>query len=383
MKAKRILMKNKRIALYGGSFDPPHVGHVITINTVLNAGLVDEVWLVPTGKHRDKVHQASVDDRKSMLSIMISTVFGSRVPIFTDYTQIDKSWVTSTTAGLLKEMRAKHPDFQFSFIIGTDLIADIQRWENAEKLTKEKGLFLAVERLGVPPPKKMPSYVNLVKTKNLATTNISSSLVRSMVEQGESLEGMVPPAVISFIIRNGLYEKKLPMKELTHVIAEGRFIRFLAENGWEYVQRNNCTGVVIIVAINDQKKVLFTEQYRLPMKKSVIEFPAGLVNDTNPGANESMEVAATRELLEETGYKALKMERLIEGPVSSGLTSETMTFFLAKGLKKVERGGGDETESIKIHEVPLDLVEEWLRKKEKQGCFVDPKIYAGLYFLCK
>lgn len=66
------------------------------------------------------------------------------------------------------------------------------------------------------------------------------------------------------------------------VVAEGRFLRFLIKQGWEYVERPNCTGIVIIVAVTDEGKLLFTEQFRLPVGRPVIEFPAGLVGDEGP-----------------------------------------------------------------------------------------------------
>jgi len=177
--------------------------------------------------------------------------------------------------------------------------------------------------------------------------------------------------------------KKILNKIGPHIISEGRFIRFLIEDGWEYVERNNCSGIVVIVALTADNKVLFTEQYRLPVKARAIEFPAGLVNDGVSKAHESFKDAARRELLEETGYEAKEIKKLIRGPISSGLTSETITFLMAKKLKKVSAGGGDETESIKVHEVPLTSAEKWLKNMEKKGCVVDPKVYAGLYFLNK
>ena len=162
------------------------------------------------------------------------------------------------------------------------------------------------------------------------------------------------------------------------IVAEGKYLRFVKKAGWEYVQRNNCTGIVIIFAMSDDGKVVFTEQYRPPVNCRVIENAAGLVNDQSK--KESFSTAARRELLEETGYKAKKMVQIVHGPVSGGLTSDLVYIFLAKGLKKISNGGGDHTENIKVHEIPLKQVPQWLRQKEKEGCLVDPKVYAGLYF---
>lgn len=167
-------------------------------------------------------------------------------------------------------------------------------------------------------------------------------------------------------------------KAKSTIVAEGQYIRFLKKDGWEYVQRCNCTGIVIIFAMTDDGKMIFTQQYRPPVAKNVIENAAGLVSDKTK--KESLVVAAKRELLEETGYKARQWIKVTEGPVSSGLTSDMVYIFLAKGLTKVGLGGGDHMEKITVHEVPFKKVPQWLRRKQRQGCLVDPKVYAGLYF---
>jgi len=91
--------------------------------------------------------------------------------------------------------------------------------------------------------------------------------------------------------------------------------------------------------------------------------------------------AAKRELLEETGYQAKRMIKLIDGPVSGGSSSDIITIVQASDIKKVAKGGGDEYESIHIHEVPLHKTDQWLIHMRKKGCLIEPKIYAGLYFL--
>jgi ADP-ribose pyrophosphatase len=113
----------------------------------------------------------------------------------------------------------------------------------------------------------------------------------------------------------------------------------------------------------------------------VIEWPAGLVNDKASQDAESMESAARRELLEETGYEADQLSYLASGPVSSGLSSEIITFYQALGVVKTGPGGGDASESIVVHEVPLKEADIWLYERERKGYLVDPKVFVGLYFL--
>lgn len=165
------------------------------------------------------------------------------------------------------------------------------------------------------------------------------------------------------------------------VIGEGKFLRILKKGHWEYVERHNCTGIVVLLPVTREKEVILVEQHRIPVGKMVIELPAGLVGDLHD-KDEPLELAAERELVEETGYKPGKLVRLIEGPPSAGLSAEEMTFFGALDLEKVGEGGGDESEDIVVHLVPLDQVGAWLEEKEKaDGVTVDPKVYAGLYLI--
>lgn len=164
---------------------------------------------------------------------------------------------------------------------------------------------------------------------------------------------------------------------------QGKYRRFVLQGGWEFTERVHHGGVVVILPVTKQGKVILIDQYRIPVGKRVIEFPAGLTNDIEEYQNESMEEAAKRELMEETGYSAKKLVALMSGPASSGSSSDILTIYLAEGLKKVGEGGGDSTETITVYEVDLPEVEDWLQEKQEQGFFVDPKVYAGLYFLQK
>ena len=164
---------------------------------------------------------------------------------------------------------------------------------------------------------------------------------------------------------------------------QGKYLRIIHEDQWEYVQRCNCTGIVVIACETGDGKYILVEQFRKPVGKHVIEWPAGLVNDLEHIQEETLETAALRELEEETGYRAKTVEHQITGPVSSGLSSDSLTFFTATGLQKISQGGGDETENITVHEVPANGIDAWLEEIQKQGRLVDPKVYAGIYFLKK
>jgi ADP-ribose pyrophosphatase len=164
------------------------------------------------------------------------------------------------------------------------------------------------------------------------------------------------------------------------VIAEGRFLRFLQRGKWEYVSRRNATGVISIIAVTRENKLLLVEQFRPPVESAVIELPAGLAGD---GAHhhETLETAARRELLEETGYEAGTISYSGGGTVSPGLTDELITIFLATDLNKTGPGAGDGGEQITLHEVPLDQLIPWLGEQAQQGKLIDLKVYAATHFI--
>ncbi len=166
------------------------------------------------------------------------------------------------------------------------------------------------------------------------------------------------------------------------ILNSGKYLRLVIKDGWEYVERVNCSGAVIIVAGTDDNKLILVEQFRRPVQKFTIGFPAGLVGDDRGQRGESVVAAAKRELIEETGYSAARIKVLFKGPVSSGMCRDMVTIVHAEGLKKVGSGGGiDDHEQIKVHEVPLKGIDAWLKAQVKKGRLVGPNIFAGLYFL--
>ncbi len=169
------------------------------------------------------------------------------------------------------------------------------------------------------------------------------------------------------------------MKKIT--LHEGKFKRLVSVDGWEYVERINHCGIVVILALTENREVVLVEQLRVPVGKRVIEFPGGLADGANGHDGESLAEAAKRELLEETGYQADQINCIGNGPISSASTSDIMHTFCAKGVRKVAEGGGDTTENITVHVVKLDEVETWIHKKEKEGLLIDPKVFAGFYHL--
>ncbi|CAN5209122.1 NUDIX hydrolase [soil metagenome] len=168
--------------------------------------------------------------------------------------------------------------------------------------------------------------------------------------------------------------------EVPRTVWEGKWLRMKQRGRWEYVERTNDRGLaVIIIAATPAGKLLLVEQERVPVGRRTIEMPAGLVGDLEPG--ESVELAAARELLEETGWEASRVEVLMTGPTSSGMSNEEVVMVRATGLRRVHAGGGDATEAIIVHEVAIDAVPAFLSARMADGYAVDPKLWAGLWLL--
>ena len=162
---------------------------------------------------------------------------------------------------------------------------------------------------------------------------------------------------------------------------EGRWLSLRKRGRWEYAERNHPGGAVIILAVTPADCILFVEQYRVSILQNTIEMPAGLVGDLAEHSDESALLAAQRELEEETGYRCQRVEFIHRGPSSSGMSTEMITFVRAWDLEKVGPGGGDETENIVVHEVPRREAGAWLFARAAEGYSIDPKLFAGLWFI--
>ena len=168
------------------------------------------------------------------------------------------------------------------------------------------------------------------------------------------------------------------MKGSADTLAEGRFLRLVVRDRWEFVERVNVKDVAVLVPTTADDQIVLVEQFRIPVGCRMVELPAGLVGDEDEFRDEGLLEAANRELEEETGYRADSISLLGRCPSSGGMTSEIVSFLHATGLRKVGDGGGVEGESITVHVVPLGNLPDWLRAREGEGLLVDPKIHAGL-----
>ena len=148
---------------------------------------------------------------------------------------------------------------------------------------------------------------------------------------------------------------------------EGKFLKVVKDGRWEYAERTGDIDAAVIVAVHDGH-LLLIEQQRIPTGGRTLELPAGLVGDD--GEVEAATTAAARELEEETGYRAQRVEALGSFYSSPGLTSERFTLVRATGLTRV----GESEEGIVLHRVPLVEVPGFIAAKRAEGLGIDAKL---------
>lgn len=161
--------------------------------------------------------------------------------------------------------------------------------------------------------------------------------------------------------------------EPEEIVWQGRFVTARRRGRWEYVSRARGIRAAVILAIIEGD-VLLVEQYRVPMGRQSLELPAGLIGDDDGDEGEDALAAAGRELEEETGYRAGRLDSLGEFYSSPGMVSESFTLVRARDLVRTGPGGGTESENIIVHRVPLREIAGFVAAKRAEGCGVDVRV---------
>lgn len=193
----------RRIGLFGGTFDPVHVGHLLAAEAAREAAGLDEVWFVPAAVPPHKpAPGASARQRLDMLEAAVRGVAHFRVePI--ELERPGPSYTIDTVTAL----QARWPDWTFYWIVGSDMANDLPNWRDAERLAERIG-FIALERPGEAIREaELPAFLRgrLLRAP-MPPIGISSSDIRRRVREGRSIRFLVPEAVREYVARNGLYE---------------------------------------------------------------------------------------------------------------------------------------------------------------------------------
>lgn len=174
-----------RIALFGGSFDPPHLGHVLAACYAHVVGEVDEVWVLPVARHAYAKPISPWEQRWALCQAAFARLGFARLR------DEELRNPGGYTFDLVTMLRAEHPGHRWFLVGGTDTAADLPRWHRGAELA---GL---VEVIAVP----RSGYDD----QGVALPAISSSLVRERLARGEAVTGLVPPAVARLVAEQGWY----------------------------------------------------------------------------------------------------------------------------------------------------------------------------------
>jgi nicotinate-nucleotide adenylyltransferase len=186
-----------KIAILGGRFDPPHIGHFLVAQQVLDFRKdIDKVLLVPAFQHQWKSIVASPKDRLEMLKSFAS----SRIEI--SDVEIKRGGV-SYSIDTIRTVKTE-TGAEIFWIVGSDILAEFHRWEKTDDLLKI-ATFLIFPRDPHALPKVIPQGFEVIRSEKLLTTNFSSTLIRERVRMGKSIKNLVPENVEKYIKEHKLY----------------------------------------------------------------------------------------------------------------------------------------------------------------------------------
>lgn len=189
----------KKVGILGGTFDPPHLGHLIIAQEALEACHLDEVWFLPSfiPPHKERVVTAA-EHRIKMVEQAIKDNASFKLSLL-EYNRKGRSYTYDT----LKELRENYPNDSFYFIIGADMVNDIPNWYRAEDLN-DLAHFIGFCRPGF--TITSPNEVDIISLE-MPEVDISSSMIRSRIKEQRHYRYFLTESVKNYIEEKGLYEE--------------------------------------------------------------------------------------------------------------------------------------------------------------------------------
>jgi nicotinate-nucleotide adenylyltransferase len=186
----------KKIGILGGTFNPPHIGHLIVANEVKHVLGLDEVRLMPTAvpPHKTAPSDATAEQRLHMAGLAVSDIKGLTVSAF----EVEQGGV-SYTYDTMKQLTEIESGVDFHFIIGGDMIDLLPTWHRIEDLV------VLVNFVGVGRPGTIGTTDYPIIMVDIPQIELSSTLIRSRFSEKGTVQFLIPPAVEDFIRKEGLY----------------------------------------------------------------------------------------------------------------------------------------------------------------------------------
>jgi nicotinate-nucleotide adenylyltransferase len=190
-----------RVALFGGSFNPPHVGHLLAATYVRAVAPVDAVWLMPAHRHPFGKQLAPFEDRVALCRAMAGLVAGLEV------TEVEAEVPgDGRTIRTVEHLQNRHPGHAFSLIVGSDILHESHKWFEFERLVSLAPLIVLARTGHAPPPR--PTQGPLASSTflwDVAMPEVSSTEVRARLARGDDASHLVAGPVLTEIARRGLY----------------------------------------------------------------------------------------------------------------------------------------------------------------------------------
>lgn len=182
-------MTAKSVALFGSSFNPPHLGHWAVLRDLVRKNVFDEIWLVPVWKHAFDKELAAFETRTEMLRLLMEELGDTPVPVRVCTVEKDLNAERSYTFDTVTELKKRHPGVEFALIVGSDVKNELSKWHRAEEL------------------KKIVSF-HFVPRRGYADSpypEVSSSEIREKIKRGEDVSSLTTGKIAESIKRNRLY----------------------------------------------------------------------------------------------------------------------------------------------------------------------------------
>ncbi len=193
--------KNKKIGLFFGSFNPVHTGHMIIANHIVEESDLDQIWLVvsPQNPFKTKKSLAPEYERLHMVHLAIGDnirMRGSKIEF-----DLPKPSYTIDTLTFLKE---KHPNYEFTLLMGGDNLANFHKWKNYKKILEH--YHIIVYRRPGYDPGDLADHPK-VTILDAPLLELSASMIRHKIKEGKSIQYFVPQAVFEYLNGSSLYKK--------------------------------------------------------------------------------------------------------------------------------------------------------------------------------
>ncbi len=196
-----------KIGLYGGTFDPIHVGHLIVMENVLNFMDLDKIIILPSSNPPHKINKQKTDKELRIEMVKRATADNDRIEVSTFEARSDEVIYTHQT---LEYFKKTYPHHEFYYIMGEDSFMTIDTWKNYEDILNDK--LIVFTRSNTDPDSDLVKKVNEIRADNEEiylinnlNINISSTLIRGLVKKGKSIKYLVTDEVYDFITEHKLY----------------------------------------------------------------------------------------------------------------------------------------------------------------------------------